>query len=291
MIAEGINRMTEKEKNLVDLHVHTLYSDGLFSPEEVVEKACELGLKAIAITDHDCIDAIAPCRKAAEGKDLEIVGGVEISAESADGDAIHILGYCIDEEDTDLMETLGDIKADRILAIKKMISLLRENDVFISEEKFFDDNQKGAIGRLNLARSVVRENKNLNIKKVFDRFIGDRAPCYVKHKNLDYKKTIDLIKNAGGVAVLAHPGTMGSDEYIPDYVKAGLRGIEVFHLRHRPDMCTQYSEIAKQYGLLETGGSDCHGGYGNKALIGKVKIGYEIIRNLMKESRNYGCQD
>jgi len=279
--------MTKNNKDMVDLHVHTSYSDGMFSPEEVVKKSREMELKAIAITDHDCIGAIVPCMEAAKGMDIEIIRGIELSAKK-DETEIHILGYFIDEKNPSLLKTLDELKKDRIIVIKKMMFLLRQEGLTVTDEKVFKENSKGTIGRLNLARVVVEENISMDIKTVFDKYIGDSAPFCVKHKNLDYKKAIELIKNAGGVAVLAHPGTMGKDEYIPDYVEAGLRGIEAFHLRHRPDARARYSAVAEKYDLILTGGSDCHGGYGKKILLGREKIEYQAVINLRRESEKYG---
>ncbi|MBU0684027.1 MAG: hypothetical protein KJ864_07050 [Candidatus Omnitrophica bacterium] len=143
------------------------------------------------------------------------------------------------------------------------------------------------MGRLNLARAIIEKNKQLDIKTVFDKYIGDGKPCYVKHKKLDYRTAIKLIRDSGGVAVLAHPGTMGNDKYIEDYVKAGLRGIEALHIKHRAGISAKYSDIAKKYNLIVTGGSDCHGGNEDKALIGKIKLDYEIAEKLQEETKKH----
>jgi predicted metal-dependent phosphoesterase TrpH len=275
----GIKRSEE----FVDLHVHTHYSDGTFSPEEVVQKAIQLNLKAVAITDHDCIDGIAPSIVSAENTGLEVIPGIEISAAKED-DEIHILGYFIDWHNSSLEGLLRKMQASRVERMRKMVRRLREEGLDVDIDKVLSSISTGAIGRLHLAR-VMHENGFVgDTKEAFDRYIGDGKPCHVRHERLDYKKAISAIIQAGGVPVLAHPGMMGRDEYIPDYIKAGLRGIEVYHSEHKMPTNNKYLKIAQENGLIVTGGSDCHGMKKGRVLIGKVKVGYDVVEKLREEA-------
>jgi len=276
-----MNKNTGKE--LVDLHVHTSYSDGVFPPERVVQEALRLGLKAVAITDHDCVDGIEPSIDAARDTSLEIIPGVEISSVKKDTE-IHILGYFIDWRETALVKKLREIRENRVERIIEMLDRLKEHGVEISLDKVLAKITTGSVGRMHLARVMVEQNVVGTLAETFEKYIGDDKPCYAPHKRVDYRDAIKLIRNAGGVPVLAHPGTMGKDEYIPDYVKAGLRGIEVFHTRHRPGVSDAYTALSKKYGLLVTGGSDCHGTGKNEILMGKVEVGYDIVEKLREEA-------
>ncbi len=272
-----------RDNGFVDLHVHTTYSDGTFTPEKVVEKAVEMGLKAIAVTDHDCVDGIGPTMEAARGTGLEVIPGVEISA-AKDETEIHILGYFIGWQDPFLLEIFRKMRENRTERMKKMIHLLHRQGIDLDADRVFAVVSEGTAGRLHLARVMAEENITRDEQEAFDRYIGNGKPCHVAHKRLDYGKAIDIIKKAGGVPVLAHPGTMGKDEYIPFYVQAGLRGIEVYHSEHHTSTNDKYLAIARKYNLLVTGGSDCHGMKKGRVLIGKVKVGYEVVENLRAEA-------
>ncbi len=176
------------------------------------------------------------------------------------------------------------MKENRVERMREIVRLLRAKGIDIDTEKVFGPDLKGTLGRLQLARLMVEEKMVRNTNAAFDRYLGDGKPCHVKHKRLDYTKAIDMIIKAGGVPVLAHPGSMGKDEYIPCYVEAGLRGLEVYHSKHGPAVNDKYLKIAKEYDLLLTGGSDCHGTVKGEALIGKVKVDYRVVRELYKEA-------
>ncbi|MGB2630603.1 MAG: PHP domain-containing protein, partial [Candidatus Omnitrophota bacterium] len=175
-----------------DLHVHTLYSDGTFTPEEVVREAVRIGLEAVAITDHDCIDGISPAMKAAENTRLEIIPGIEISAVAADTE-IHILGYFIDWHDPVLVEILRKMKANRVERMRKMVKLLNKAGFNIDPEQVIKSVPEGTIGRLHLARLMCEKGFVRGTQEAFDRYIGDGKPCSVRHERLDYDRAIKMI--------------------------------------------------------------------------------------------------
>ncbi|MBD3426072.1 MAG: PHP domain-containing protein [Candidatus Omnitrophica bacterium] len=269
----------------VDLHVHTYFSDGVLSPEEVVEKALEKGLRAISITDHDSVEGVSPAITAANDTHIDIVPGIEISASFNKKKEVHILGYFVDWEDEDLGKALAHMRDKRIERIEKMLELLRRQGMQITREEVLALSPHGTVGRLQLARMLVEKGLVKDLRTVFDRYIGNGKPCHVGHEYLYYGDAIDMIKNAGGVPVLAHPGTMKSDDEIPLFVEAGIRGIEAYHTKHWPSTSNKYTEIAERYGLLVTGGSDCHGLPEDDMLMGKVYVGYETVAELKEESR------
>lgn len=283
--------MTKKKTNdgYADLHVHTTFSDGMFTPEKVVETALQKGLKAIAITDHDCIDGVAPAMKAARGKDLEVIPGIELSA-AADDSEIHILGYFVDHKCPLLAKTLSRMRENRAKRIREMIKRLADKGITVDADKVFAAVTEGTIGRMHLARAMVDQNIASTTKEVFDKYLGSGRPFNVRHERLDYAEAIGIIRKAGGVPVLAHPGNMGKDEYIQEYVKAGLMGIEVFHTEHRSAAIKKYGELAAEKGLIITGGSDCHGSskLGGKRkgriLLGNVRVGKDVVEALRAAS-------
>lgn len=266
-----------------DLHVHTFYSDSTFSPEEVVSCASQKALAAIAICDHDCIDGIGPCKKIAESLGIEIVPGIEMTVEKADAE-IHILGYFIDWQNEPFQKKLIEIQQSRVSRLHKMVEKLRDFQIDIDVNDVFKLAGKGSVGRLHLAKALINAGKIRSFKEVFDKYIGFLKPCYVSNVRFTPKEAIDTLLKVGGVPVLAHPDVMGKDEYIPELIDYGLRGIEVYHTEHDPRTTRHYEEMAKHYGLLMTGGSDCHGLGKGRVLMGGVRVPYEIVEKLKAEA-------
>lgn len=265
----------------VDLHIHTNFSDGTFSPQEVVEYAVKCGLKAISITDHDSIDGIALAIFAAKGLSLEIVPGIELSADGKDGKEMHILGYYIQWENSQLKDKLGSLASARQLRAKKMIERLGQlkmNIPFGEVEKLSDG---GVIGRLHIARLMLQYGYVSSTNEAFDKYIGNGKVAYIEKHRLSSQEAIDLIRDSGGIPVLAHPHLLSNaSATVVRLITEGLMGIEVYCNCRRPGPSQQYLELARKYRLLPTGGSDCHGLAKNEVLMGKTKTPYSILEGL-----------
>jgi len=276
--------MSKKEINsdtgFVDLHVHTCFSDSTFSPQEVVLTAQEKGLRAIAITDHDCIDGISPCIRAAKNKPLEIIPGIELAVE-VNNLEIHIIGLFIDYKAAWFIEKLKEIRGSRESRMRKMVKKLNDLGVDIKEQDVFVlKHDRGSVGRLHLARALLQKKAVGSIKEAFGRYIGENKPCYVKRMIVSPQESIRMIKKLGGIPILAHPGMQATDEFIPELIGYGLMGIEVYHTNHTEQISEHYRKLAKKYNLVLSGGSDCHGIGKGYPLIGKAKVPYQILDNL-----------
>lgn len=265
-----------------DLHIHTNKSDSTFSPEEVVKYAAKIGLHAIAITDHDSIDAIPVVTKYAAKYDIEIIPGVELSSDT-NGEEVHILGYFIDTEAKWFIEKLEFLRQARLKRAQQIIGKLTEMRIVIDLKDVLNTSGEGAIGRMHIARVLVDRNYVSTITDAFQKYIGRGRYAYVKKHKITPKEAMDMIKKLGGISVLAHPGIMNNDAVIPDMVKYGLRGIEVYHTDHKQSGVEKYTEIAKRYNLLITGGSDCHGIGKGRILMGTVKVPYELVERMKEE--------
>lgn len=268
-------------ERLADLHVHTYLSDGTFSPKEVVERAKDIGLSCIAITDHDCVDGVEPALEVGKKIGIEIIPGVELTVEEKNAE-VHILGFFINYKDEPFLKLLKTIRQSRIERTYQMIEKLKKYNVLIDPEEVFKTSGPGSVGRLHVAFVLEKHGYVSSVREAFRRYIGDKAPCYVKHFEISAKDAIAEIKRIGGVAVFAHPHVMGEDRFIPQFVKYGLNGIEAYHSDHPTSASKYYVELAERYKLLITGGSDCHGLGKGEILMGKVKVPYEVVEELKR---------
>ncbi len=267
-----------------DLHVHTVFSDGTFTPEETVRVAREKGLSCIAICDHDCVDGIGPSIEYSKKNPIEIIPGVELTV-MKDRKEIHMLGYFISWKEEWFNEILKRIQAERISRIDKMIEKLKRFNIEVHPDRVLSmAGGKGSVGRLHLAQTLLEIKAVSSIQMAFDKYIGDFKPCYVGDISFSPKEAIELILKAKGVPVLAHPCTMRDDSLIQEFVKYGMRGIEIFHTDHSLSVSKKYEKIAKEYGLLVTGGSDCHGLGKGRVLLGSVRVPYSVVERLKEEA-------
>ncbi len=269
-----------------DLHLHTQFSDGTFTPEELVLYAQKSGLACIALTDHDTVEGCARTAAACAKVQMEFIPGAELTAEHADTE-VHVLGYFLDTENKVLLERIGQFQAVRQQRIHEMVGALNKLGLPLKVETVFALANCKSPGRPHVARALVKEKLIGSLDEAFERYLKKGRPAWVPKTKMSALESVELIHQAGGLAVMAHPGLNRTDEIIPDLVDAGLDGIECFHTKHSTVMSERYLEIAEEHHLLVTGGSDCHGFSKNKPLIGTVKLPYEHVERLMaaRESR------
>ncbi len=245
-------------KVFADLHIHSIASDGTFTPTEVVARAVELGLHAIALTDHDTVAGLAEAMAAAEEAGLDFVPGIEMGSDVGDRD-IHILGYYVDYQSPDFLSYLEDLKKKRLTRAADMCERLTAAGMPLTLDEALRQTTNGLLTRAHIARAVVAAGYARNIGEVFELHLGNGKPCFVPKYNFTAGDVIAAIKAAGGIPVLAHPQLSRADEKIPELVEQGLMGLEGHCLDHKRHDVEHYIELADKYGLIVTGGSDCHG--------------------------------
>lgn len=262
-----------------DLHVHTSCSDGTSSPHEVVEEAARIGLKTIAITDHDTIDGVLPAQKEALKRNVHVIPGVEVSGYVPPYE-IHILGLFIDIDDRNLTEKLIQINEERVARLSTIVEKLRAVNVNIETEDILRLAGSSPPGRMHVAEVLIDRGYCSNIPETFNKYIGDDCPAYVPKITLTPEQAIELIHGAGGVSVYAHPGLSRKDGLIPLLVESGLQAIEVYYPSYPPDIVEKYLGIAKKYNLIPTGGSDFHGSRKPNIPLGMIRVSNDTVHAL-----------
>jgi predicted metal-dependent phosphoesterase TrpH len=271
----------------VDLHLHTIASDGRLSPTELVHLAAKQGLKTIAVTDHDTTDGLPEAFEAArQCPGMRIIPGIELSAD-VPGDEVHVLGYFIDPENRELQSELARFREGRLGRAKAMVEKLDELGIHVDWERVQHFAGEGAVGRPHIALALVEAGYCREPKDAFPEYLGRNGLAYVERVKLTPAGAVEMIRQAGGVAVLAHPAYMNDMESgIANLAGIGLSGMEVHYAKYRDDTIRQLARLAREYNLIPCGGSDYHGlGNSDECLPGENGPPMETIELLEAASQ------
>ncbi|HVP39910.1 MAG TPA: PHP domain-containing protein [Candidatus Saccharimonadales bacterium] len=262
----------------VDLHLHSTCSDGSLSPEELVAQAQRLGLGAIAITDHDTTVGVGRARRAAQAP-LEVVAGVELSISEGKSD-VHLLLYGCDLDPDGLEQTLKRFREARERRAEEMVARLNGLGVEVTMADVRLLAGHGSIGRPHLAQALVLNGQVETSQQAFERWLGHGRPAWVPKEKLSLEEAAALARTHGGLAALAHPGTLHRDDLLPDLRARGVAGLEVWHSRHGEEATKYYLAMARRFGLVATGGSDYHGARTPNAALGTPPVALSVLHAL-----------
>lgn len=248
---------------MIDLHTHSIYSDGTNTPAELVAMAEQRGLTALALTDHDTVGGLKDLFKAAKSSTVEVVPGIELSAECDKG-TMHILGYYMDPECPTLRKKMGKVRDGRKERNREILKKLNKLGYVLLWSEVKDLSGADVVGRPHFAEALVQRGYVNNRKAAFDLLLAKGRPGYAERYRYSAAECIELIHNAGGVAVLAHPATLYLKD---DKMRAkleelkgyGLDGLEVYYAEHQPENIRKFSKWAEEFGFICTGGTDFHG--------------------------------
>lgn len=280
-------------KKKTDLHIHTYYSDGVFSPEKIVDTAIDVGIEAIAITDHDNILAYDVAQKHIQENNLqdkiEIIRGIEINTLYKNNE-VHILGYFMDTKNKDFLELIKNQQQARIKQTKEIIALLSKKEgiklKFENIKKLVAEG--GSIGRPHIAKAITNAGGTNNIMDAYSKYIHDDSPVYVQRKTVSPFDAVEIIYDAGGIPVIAHPHDLDiAESLIKELMNYGLRGIEAYHRKHSPACVEYFSSMAEELGLIVTGGSDFHTPniMNGQIILGKNFIPEWVYEQLLEEKK------
>ncbi|MFH0990305.1 MAG: PHP domain-containing protein [bacterium] len=265
-----------------DLHTHTVYSDGALSSQELVTKAHEAGFAVISITDHDNIGALDEAIGCGTQVGIEVIPGVELSVAFNDRD-IHLLAYFIDFKNKDLLDYLTFFQVERFKRAERIVGKLNKLNIPITMDGILKQSGLGSVGRPHIAYALLEGGWTSTYQEAFERFIGVGGPAYEKKYQLAPHEALQLISQAGGLSFLAHPGKYTSEFEISQFIKLGLDGIEVVHPSHDERRKEYYRSVINQYFLLESGGSDFHGGKKNDDYaFGTFTVSMQVVEAMKK---------
>lgn len=266
-----------------DLHIHSCYSDGVNTPEQLIAFAKDNGVKYISITDHDSIAAQYITRN--KEQEVNIIPGIELSTEYKEIE-LHLLGYFIDIDNNQLNELVGTLSKHRIQRVEKMLHNLGKQNINLTLSDLAVEADT-TVGRSHIANAMVRKGYFDSYKNAFKSLLIKGKPGYVRGFRLHYKDTLDIIKEAGGISVLAHPGQIYRKMEIENIIKElkcfGLGGIEVYHPSHSTKDINNFFNLSKKYKLAITGGSDFHGRYSiGESCLGSCGLDEEMLERFIK---------
>ncbi len=273
---------------MIDLHTHSIFSDGSLTPEELIRDANAAGLKAIALTDHDTTAGAPRLLAAAEGTPVRGIPGVEISADFKGG-TMHMLGYFIRHDDAELSGRLQWLREGREARNEEILAKLNKLGLAVTWDEVKSYAGDEVVGRPHFAQAMLAHKYVSSKDEAFDRYLGKGKPAYAERRRLSPEDSIRLIRNAGGVPVLAHPFTLNQSTpalrtLVLQLKEQGLQGMEVYYSEHTPDMVSLFLSMTRDCGLVATGGSDFHGAMAPDIKLGRgfgsLNIPDEIVSRL-----------
>lgn len=291
--------MEYKNRLRIDLHIHSTASDGSLTPADIIDHAQKLKLAAIAITDHDSVDGSKEALQIGIPPSLHFLTGVEISAAHPPffpgSGSFHILGYAIRLHHGDLNQTLNKLQDARKNRNPEIIKCLNKLGLQISLEEVKQEVTEGQLGRPHIAYTMMKKGFVASIDEAFTRYLGAGKPAYVDKYRIECEQAVNIIREAGGIPVLAHPALLNIenerelDAFLQNLIKIGLAGIEVYYPAHSALQIRQYTEMARKYGLLMTGGTDFHGSITPKIKMGSgtgdLFVPYTLYEDLINENK------
>jgi len=274
-----------------DFHIHTYFSDGVYSPEKIVDTAIDVGLQVIALTDHDNVLSYKVAKDYIQNtnKKLEVIQGVEINTLYQNYE-VHILGYMMDTENKDFKSLLVSQQNARIEQVNEIIDLLAKKEGI--KIKFEDIKKQvaegGSIGRPHIAKAITNAGGTTSVIEAYAKYIHDNSPVYVPRKTVSPQEAVEIIYDAGGIPVIAHPHDIDiAESLIKELMTHGLRGIEAYHRKHSPACVEYFSSMAENLGLIVTGGSDFHAPniMNGQIILGKNFVPEWIYDKLVQEKK------
>jgi predicted metal-dependent phosphoesterase TrpH len=266
----------------IDLHTHTTCSDGTLSPEALVQYAQKKNLKAVAVTDHDSVSGNERALKEGEKIGIEVIPGVELSAECSEGN-LHILGLYVDSESDFLKKATQQLQKKRRERNLKILETLNEFGIYINKDDFIEN---AYLGRPNIASNLVQSGHVSSIDEAFEKFLKRGAPAYIRREKLSKMETLEAVVKAGGIPVLAHPVTVSNPEdIIEQLICEGLKGIEVYYPSHSYKDILYFKSLAQKYDLIMTGGSDFHGSHKPHIDLGCMHVPAHLLDSLKRQQK------
>ncbi|HKB84870.1 MAG TPA: PHP domain-containing protein [Ignavibacteriaceae bacterium] len=245
-------------RSKVDLHSHTNYSDGFNSPKDLIDKARSKGIEILSITDHDNLAGIDEASEYGKEVGVEIIAGVEISSDILDRE-IHILGYFVEPGNPELERYLEFFRAERLKRADRIVNKLNTLGISLKLDDVLKISKNSAVGRPHIAQAMLERGFTNSYFEAFNKYIGNGCIAYEKKVHVSPRSAFKIISDSGGLSFIAHPGIM-PENILKELIESGVDGIEVVHPSHNPQLVKFYRGIVNEYFLLESGGSDFHGG-------------------------------
>ena len=264
---------------VADLHLHSLFSDGVYTSQRLVERAVQVGLDCIALTDHDTLEGCEETERICAKKGIEFIPGVELTAYYLE-EEIHVLGYCMDLHNEAFLKSLQKFQKGRQYRVEKMVSLLNKQGVPLSLERVLQIAQCKAPGRAHMARALLEGGFCSSHSEVYSRYLGKGKPAWVPKIYCGLEESIELLHQSGGVAIIAHPGALVQQEAVIKHsIEFGVDGFECYHPKNSASTTQKLLSNCEKHGLLVTGGSDCHG-IKERLSMGSIKLPIRHVERL-----------